>query len=82
MKHGVPMAISFAKQVSVKASRNKYTNGIRMKSNLSTCLLPGSSGPFILMPPHHHHHHHLCFHWHLPLRNRSRPESQRPRFGV
>ena len=55
MKHGVPMAINFAKQVSVKASRNKYTNGIRMISNLSTCLLPGRSGPFILMPPHQYH---------------------------
>ena len=55
MKHGVPMAINFAKQVSVKASRNKYTNGIRMISNLSTCLLPGRSGPLILMPPHQYH---------------------------
>ena len=55
MKHGVPMAINFAKQVSVKASRNKYTNGIRMISNLSTCLLPGRFGPLILMPPHQYH---------------------------
>ena len=67
MKHGVPMAINFAKQVSVKASRNKYTNGIRMKSNLSTCLLPGSSGPFILMPPHHHLR--LCFRLCFALHN-------------